>query len=233
MPVTSAFKPGVNIMEKRILCYGDSNTWGYIAGLRERFPKDVRWTGRLAALLGEEYTVIEEGLNARTTVFQDPVDRYRCGYDYLYPCLLSHAPLDVVILMLGTNDLKKRFHAPVRDIASGAGLLAKMAMLSETGRSHGSPRILLVSPIHVGEEMTQPDVLDDFGIEAVNRSKTFAQYYRTKAAELGIDFLDAAQYAQPGRADCIHLDEQGHRALAQAIFQKLQEMGIEHPGERM
>ncbi|MBQ9959278.1 MAG: acylhydrolase, partial [Oscillospiraceae bacterium] len=99
-------------MEKRILCYGDSNTWGYIGGVGERFGRDVRWTGRLQTLLGSDYTVIEEGLNSRTTVWDDPVEMHKNGYTYLMPCLQTHRPLDLVIIMLGTNDLERRFHVP-------------------------------------------------------------------------------------------------------------------------
>lgn len=94
---------------KNILCYGDSNTWGYDAETKNRFPPDVRWTGILKRTLGEGYHVIEEGLNGRTTVWDDPIEGYKNGREYLIPCLESHRPLDLVIIMLGTNNLKKRF----------------------------------------------------------------------------------------------------------------------------
>lgn len=93
---------------KTVLCYGDSNTYGYnpVNGLR--YPQDVRWPGKLQSLLGNGYQIIEEGCNGRTTVFDDPLEGWKNGLDYLRPCLNSHKPVDIVILMLGSNDLKKR-----------------------------------------------------------------------------------------------------------------------------
>ena len=85
---------------KTILCYGDSNTWGYIPGTGNRYPRQVRWTGVLQNLLGEKFHVIEEGLNGRTTVMDDPTRIAKNGLPYLRPCLDSHAPIDLVVLML-------------------------------------------------------------------------------------------------------------------------------------
>lgn len=93
-------------MGKRILCIGDSNTWGYIPGSGERYEKNVRWTGKLAQTLGENYEVIEEGMNGRTTAFTDKIEPGTAALDYLYPCLISQFPLDYIIVMLGTNDTK-------------------------------------------------------------------------------------------------------------------------------
>ena len=103
---------------------GDSNTWGYDAETNGRFPDDVRWTGRLSERLGDSYTVIEEGLSGRTTVFEDPLNEGMSALQYLYPCLMSHAPLDYMIVMLGTNDCKERFSATAKNIADGMKRLA-------------------------------------------------------------------------------------------------------------
>ncbi len=91
---------------KTILCYGDSNTWGYIPATAGRYPPDVRWPGVMRKLLGEKYNVIEEGLNGRTTVWEDPYKPGRNGLELLIPILDSHNPIDLVVVMLGTNDLK-------------------------------------------------------------------------------------------------------------------------------
>ena len=93
-----------------VLCYGDSNTYGYIPETGMRYPRDIRYPGRLQLLLGEDYAVIEEGCNGRTTIHDDPIDGWKNGLDYLKPCLNSHKPVDIVILMLGSNDLKETFH---------------------------------------------------------------------------------------------------------------------------
>ena len=105
-------------MQKAVLCYGDSNTYGYNPSDGLRYPRDVRWTGRLQMLLGDGYRVIEEGCNGRTSVFEDPIEGWKCGLDYLKPCLNSHKPVDLVILMLGSNDLKDVFHASA-EVAEG------------------------------------------------------------------------------------------------------------------
>ena len=213
-------------MEKRILCYGDSNTWGYIGGVGERFAKDVRWTGRLQMLLGNDYTVIEEGLNSRTTVWEDPVEQHKNGYTYLMPCLQSHRPLDLVIIMLGTNDLKRRFHVPARDIAQGAANCAKLALQSGSGHSKGVPKVLLVSPPILGDNLDANYFIETFEPDAVEQSRRFAYWYRTFAEQLGIGFLDAAEYTKTGGGDAVHIDAESHARLAEALFAKIKEMGV-------
>ena len=106
-------------MVKKILCYGDSNTWGYNPHTELRYPRAVRWTGVLQRGLGPAYHVIEEGLNGRTTVWDDPIEGYKSGKEYLVPCLETHKPMDLVVIMLGTNDLKHRFSLTAFDIATG------------------------------------------------------------------------------------------------------------------
>ena len=131
---------------KTVLCYGDSNTWGYNPTTGDRFGRDERWAGVLRRTLGEGYLVIEEGLNGRTTVWDDPLEDGRKGKVYLPPCLETHKPLDLVIIMLGTNDLKQRFSAPASDIAAGAGVLVGMVQKSETGPNGRPPRARLLAP---------------------------------------------------------------------------------------
>lgn len=95
---------------KNVLCYGDSNTHGYDGVTGGRFPWGVRWTSLVQEALKEEQVrIIEEGQNGRTTVWDDPIEGMKSGLKYLIPCLESHSPLDVVVLMLGTNDIKQRF----------------------------------------------------------------------------------------------------------------------------
>ena len=106
-------------MGKRILCIGDSNTWGYIPGSGERYEKNVRWAGKLAQILGENYEVIEEGMNGRTTAFTDKIEPGTSALDYLYPCLISQFPLDYIIVMLGTNDTKTRYGVNIVEIGYG------------------------------------------------------------------------------------------------------------------
>ena len=108
---------------KSILCYGDSNTYGLMPDSPDRYPRDVRWTGILQKKLGEDYYVIEEGLSGRTTLWDDPIEEHKNGKKYLLPCLDSHKPVDLVILMLGTNDLKTRFSLTPFDIGASVEIL--------------------------------------------------------------------------------------------------------------
>ena len=102
---------------KTILCYGDSNTYGLKPDSSQRYPRDVRWTGILQKKLGEDYYVIEEGLSGRTTLWDDPIEEHKNGKTYLLPCLESHSPINLVVLMLGTNDLKTRFSLTPFDLS--------------------------------------------------------------------------------------------------------------------
>ncbi|MDL2237631.1 SGNH/GDSL hydrolase family protein [Christensenellaceae bacterium OttesenSCG-928-K19] len=219
-------------MGKRILCYGDSNTWGFVPSrgfegkpYAERYPSDVRWPGALQRLLGGGYTVIEEGLNGRTTVWDDPVKPYRNGLRYFEACVESHAPLDLIVIMLGTNDLKTHINGSAYVSAEGVGKLAQRALQSQCGREGAAPQLLLVSPILITEEVEQAPFGGEFRevSEACRQSGLLAGCLQAKAAGLGCAFLDAARYAQAA-ADGVHLDEKGHAALAQAVKQKVEEL---------
>jgi lysophospholipase L1-like esterase len=129
-----------------IVVFGDSNTWGYDPATGGRFSRAQRWPSVLQRELGSDFEVIAEGLNGRTTVHDDPIEPYRCGADALPPCLMSHAPVDLVVLALGCNDLKKRFSVSAFDIAEGAGRLIFLARAYGQGANGRPPKILLVAP---------------------------------------------------------------------------------------
>ncbi|MDI9594228.1 MAG: SGNH/GDSL hydrolase family protein, partial [Atribacterota bacterium] len=140
-----------NIEVKEILCFGDSLTWGWNPVDRGRYPFEKRWTGVLQKELGKDYRIIEEGLNGRTTIWDDPIEGEKNGKKYLIPCLESHLPLDLVIIMLGTNDLKLRFNKSAFDIAAAADSLIQLVQKSRAGRDSQSPKALLVSPPPLGK----------------------------------------------------------------------------------
>jgi lysophospholipase L1-like esterase len=198
---------------RTVLCYGDSNTWGYEPATGERFPEEVRWPGVLARELGNGFRVIEEALNGRTTVREDPVEEYKNGKDYLRPCLESHAPLDLVIVALGVNDLKARFFASASDAADGAGILVSVAQRSGTGPGGGSPAVLLVAPPPVGflAELAQ------MFAGAEEKSKGFSRQYRRVAEKYGCGLLDAGDVARASDRDGIHLEAEEHRKLGEAV----------------
>ncbi len=203
---------------KNILCYGDSNTWGYIPVTGGRYPLSVRWTGVAAQALGPDYRVLEEGLSGRTTVFDSPFNPELNGKSHLACALMTHAPLDLAVLMLGTNDLQHRHCA--YDAAAGSAALARMILASPACFTGGKPRVLLVSPILVGANIRDVNFtpIREHGHE---ESLLFAAHYLRMADKLGVDFLDAAAYASPSELDAEHMTAEGHAALGAAIAEKI------------
>lgn len=211
-------------MKKRILCYGDSNTHGYMPG-GGRYPEEIRWPVVLQKLLGEDYTIIEEGFSGRTTVYDDPVEGgFKSGQAYLPPCLMTHNPLDLVILMLGTNDAKHRFQGSAKLIANCNTILIDTIRRYGENRDAQPPKILLVSPIRIGENVVDTDMATAFGAYAVNVAAGFGPAYAAVAEECHCEFLDAAKIADPSPQDAVHLTAEGHRALAEAICAKVKQI---------
>ena len=202
---------------KTVLCYGDSNTYGYDPSNGFRYPADVRWTGILRGLLGPDWVLVEEGCNGRTTVFDDPLEGWKNGLDYLKPCLNSHKPIDVVVLMLGSNDLKDCFGATAAQIADGAGVLVRTIQEFTQLKQGYEPKIVLVSPPLIGPGIESSPFSYAFDRTAIERSRRFAAEYRRVADDCGCVFFDAAPVASPSRLDSLHLSPESHRALAEAL----------------
>lgn len=202
---------------KTVLCYGDSNTYGYVPETGMRYPKDVRYPGRLQMLLGSDYTVIEEGCNGRTTIHDDPIDGWKNGMDYLKPCLNSHKPVDIVILMLGSNDLKATFGLTASQIADGAGDLVDVIQSFTAEKQGYIPRIILVSPPEIGTGIKSSPFYGAFYEEAIEESKKFPEYYKAIADKKGCIFFNAADYIYPSAVDSLHLTPDGHRILAEKL----------------
>jgi lysophospholipase L1-like esterase len=208
---------------KTILCYGDSNTWGYSPSTQDRYGRDERWGGVLRNALGEGYLVIEEGLGGRTTVWDDPVEGiHKNGRTYLLPCLESHQPIDLVVILLGTNDLKRRFGVGAFDIAQGAGVLVQVVQKSETGPNGEAPKVLLLAPPPT-EELGGTDFVEMFK-GAEEKSKNFSREFRRVAGELGCEFLDATEAIVSSKLDAIHLDAGEHRKLGLAVATRVREI---------
>lgn len=195
---------------KEILCYGDSNTWGHNpsqGGIR--YPYSQRWTTVMADALGAGYHVIAEGMNGRTTVFDDPVEAGRNGVEYLHTCLQSHKPLDLVLIMLGTNDCKERYGLLPIDIALGMKRLVKAVLADEAGPA-----------IKVG--IIAPPPIDGAVVSGVfsgghRRSVLLAHEYGQVARDLHVAFFDAGSCVKPPMPDGIHLGPQEHRELGLAV----------------
>ena len=206
---------------KTVLCYGDSNTFGYIPETGMRYEREIRWPGCLAGLLGDGYTVIEEGCNGRTTVTDDPIEGWKNGLDYLKPCLNSHRPVDIVVLMLGTNDLKEVFHETADTIADHAGQLVDVIQNFCKEKQGYVPTIVLISPPEIGKDMPHSVFASAFAPRSIEESKKFPEHYRRVAESKGCIFLDAAQYIYPSPVDSLHLTPEGHKILAEKVAEKI------------
>ncbi|MEJ7761673.1 MAG: SGNH/GDSL hydrolase family protein [Thermomicrobiales bacterium] len=205
---------------KTVLCYGDSNTWGADPATGERFDPETRWPGVLGATLGSGYRVIEEGLSGRTTVHDDPIEPDRNGLTYLRPCLESHRPLDLVIVMLGTNDLKARFRLPASDIAQGAARVATTARQVLVDQPGGPPVVLLVAPPPVATLTKLGGMFA--GSEATSRA--FARQYRHFAGWAGIPWFDAGSVIRSSDIDGIHLEADQHCLLGEALAGEVRQL---------
>jgi lysophospholipase L1-like esterase len=214
---------------KNILCFGDSNTWGCkpIQSMDsfERYTKSERWPGILQSNLGDGFDVIEEGLGGRTTLWDDPLEGYKNGRDYLIPCLNTHQPLDLVILMLGTNDLKARFSLPASDIAASAGSLVELIQ-GHKFQVTGCPRpaVLLIAPPPVLDTFDLPEIFKEMFEGAATKSRRFSTYYRNVAEHLGCSFLDAAEFLQVSPIDGIHFDAAAHQKMADVVADKVRQI---------
>jgi len=213
---------------KTVLCYGDSNTWGSATFAPEdtRYAPGERWPGVLAAMLGDAWTVIAEGLPGRTTVHADPVEGgFMDGSAYLMPCLRSHRPLDAVVIMLGTNDLKQRFSVPATDIARGIGELLKIVARSEAGLGGTAPKALIVCPPPIlAEHGTRPE-FDEMFSGGYEKSLRLAPAYQAIAEEYGVPFLNAGAHIQSSAHDGIHLDVEAQATLGRAVAEKMTKLG--------
>jgi lysophospholipase L1-like esterase len=202
-----------------IVCYGDSNTWGAVPMPSrpelDRFAPGDRWPGVLQEKLGPGHTVIAEGLNGRTTVHDDPVDGgpVKNGKRFLPVVLESHAPIDLVIIKLGTNDLKMRFSVPAYDIADGAGVLVDMVRASANKPGKAPPRVLLIAPAPL-VELTW---LKEMFAGGAEKSRQLGKEYRRVADDRGIPFLDAGTIITSSPVDGIHLDKPMQRKLGEAV----------------
>jgi lysophospholipase L1-like esterase len=195
-----------------IVAFGDSNTWGYDPKSATRFEPDVRWTGVMQRELGPGHRVVEEGLNGRTTVFDDPIEPDRRGADYLPPCLRSHAPLDCLIIALGCNDMKTRFSATPGDIANGAERLVRIARAEALGPGGAAPAILLVAPPPIGELTELAEMFEG----AREKSLVLARRYRDVAERQRVGFVDAGQFIACSNLDGIHFEAEAHAILGRA-----------------
>ena len=216
-------------MRKHIVCLGDSNTYGYCAdpadsadGAPHRFNESERWPCLLQKALGEDYLVLEEGLPGRTTVVEDPVEEGMSALPYLTPCLMSHAPVSLLILMLGANDTKQRIG--VNAYAIGRGMVRLVRRAQQLPCWAGDrPNILIAAPLSIGHEVERSPVAQEMGEGCVEKSLRVPGQLRAAAKETGCHFLNLNTLGLTyNKVDFMHLTRASHAKLAQALAQWLE-----------
>lgn len=228
-------------LKKRILCFGDSNTYGVVSKWRQdgkpsaRYNEATRWPRVMQSCLGDEWEVIEEGMPGRTTIYGNIVEKEKqcstaanpcVGIDYLLPCLLSHWPIDVVILALGVNDLQINVHKDFvteKDLYEGMKKLAEVVLsLPRPAEGEWNRRLYLMSPAPIVQAKGRLEVTEAYGGErGIGLSESFSGIYKSLARELGCRFIDAGNTAVPDEADGVHYTAESHIRLGKYVASRL------------
>ena len=203
---------------KTVLVFGDSNSWGwkpsndFIKPI-ESWSDDIRWPGVMQKELGSAFKVLVDGQTGRTTVWDDPLDEYCCGKNQIVSSIYDAAPIDLLIIFVGTNDL--RFPVSAQDVANGAALLTRMAMYQAEAFINGKPKVILVGPPPLGP--VSNGVFKDMFAGNEEKSKQLGALYNAVAEDLGVDFLDAGVVVKSSNIDGLHLDADQHELLGKAM----------------
>lgn len=210
---------------KKILVFGDSNTWGYHPGNKNPFPPydqwgdDVRWPGILQNRLGDGYTVMADGLCGRTAAAKDDIEPYTCGKDQIVPSLRSHSSLDLLILMLGSNDLKARYGYTAFDVAHSVGMVVETALTAKDAFRDCRPNLLLICPPPLGNLNRSFFAFEFQGSE--EKSKQMTPFFEIMAARYQTAYLNAGEYACFSAADGLHMEADQHLKLGEAVAAKV------------
>lgn len=207
-----------NLNAKRILCFGDSNTWGYISGTKhQRYPANIRWTGVLQNLLGNDYEIIEEGLNSRGILKGDnrPGKEGRVAMDYILPCLDTHDPLDYVLIMLGSNELKSEFNLSTKGIGENLKVLVQTIQNRSSQFRDIKPEVIIIVPPILNEN-TEYSLNNNKYVGAYEKSLGFKEVYSQIAKEFDLKIVDVQDQMIVG-VDGAHITEESHAILAKAV----------------
>ncbi|MCQ2482920.1 MAG: GDSL-type esterase/lipase family protein [Clostridia bacterium] len=208
--------------KRRILCFGDSLTWGYNPDTKERYDENTRWTGILQNLFKETAIVVEEGQNGRTIATDDPAEGEKNGLKYIEPCMESQKPFDVIVIMLGSNDLKRKFNYAAMDIAGEMEIMIRKVKSYIHFSMNDSAEILLISPPLIGEKIRDSWLGDSFGYERAREvSSELNSWYKMIAQNYGCSYINAADYISASDTDSCHLTIDGNAELARVVYNQL------------
>ncbi len=203
--------------KKRILIYGDSNTHGFRVSDGLRFGRHQHWTGVCQDIMAETAEILNEGLNGRLTCFDEEGMTFRNGLAYIEPCIRTHLPLDMVCVMLGTNDLKLPGQTAESIAANAARVLAKARDVHDSKYPENTCKYVLMAPITISGRLADGPFGWEFCSDAPEISKGFRQAFAAEAEHRGFMYFDASRAAEPGPVDGLHLDEENHRRLGEAF----------------
>ena len=216
-----------NIIKKTILAFGDSNTWGWnpandLVGPLLRWSDEVRWTGVAQGILGDDYKILNEGLNGRTTVWDDPIEEYRCGKDQIIPAMDIAAPIDLMIIFVGSNDLKNRYRVTAEDIGNSVGLLVDKAIFQVGAFGAGGTKILVIAPPALGD--LSSSIFGEMFRGNEEKSERMGACIEAVAASRGVEFLDAGKFIKSSDKDGLHLEADQHKILGEVVAEKIKDI---------
>lgn len=203
---------------KAILCFGDSNTWGFNPKSEKRYPRSVRWPYVLQKLLGDKYEVISEGMIGRTLASEDLKRPYYNGSRFIQGLVKSHDPLDFIIIMLGTNEIKDRYNLNAFGIAKNLKKIINLIRDKKLDLEK-NPKIIIICPPAPIEPTVGKTRLDMGSAPKV--FKSLPLLYKKIALEYGCIFLNAGEYISPGKFDGYHFDSGAHLKLAKVVAEKI------------
>lgn len=204
---------------KKILCFGDSNTYGYTPATGVRFDESTRWTGRLSALLEKEYLILEEGMNNRNGFFQNPQSIKLCGVDYLPIYLQNHKDIDICILALGTNDAQFFYNLDKQTVQNGLQSLTNSLL-----DANSETKIIIIPPVKI-----QPNILNgifsmQFDLSSAKRIEDTFEEYKNFAQTNGFYYLDLNEFVKPSEADGLHYSVESHKIIAEKVAEFVRSM---------
>lgn len=209
-----------------ILCYGDSNTYGFNPNPDSyRYPYEKRWTTILAEKLGDKYVVAPEGLNGRTTAYDRPGAAWKNGSTSFVVSLATHKPVDIVVIMLGTNDCNATLGLSADDIAKGMETLVEITEEMAPETQGYVPEIIIIAPGAIRPDYQGKPFESELDDNSVKNSHQIASLYAKIAEKHGCRFIDATEAAEVSELDCMHLSENGHRQIAELLYREIKSLG--------
>ena len=197
---------------KKILCFGDSNTFGFNPETGGRFDKNSRWSGILSQVLADNYEVIEEGMNNRTGFFRNPEGLKQSGGDYLPVCFENHKDVDICILSLGTNDAQIFY--PLDEVMAEKGL---QSLIDVIKKSNQDAKIIIIPPVKITKDLLHSGFAAMFDENSIEKIQKTFHVFEKIAKDNNCFYFDFNKFVHPSKFDGIHYTKESHQVLAQRL----------------